>query len=128
MMDLHRVDAQVRSAINMHTHSFLQGFVDLGIDTVPELVSFENAEYVSQLLAVQAAIPGYEPDAHDRDIVQRFHQQLCIGGLLGKDCAIAVLRQRLDKLRQTILGAESEMQQVRRSLDALEQQEVAIWN
>jgi len=107
-------------AINEHTHGFLQGFVDLGIVAVPDLVSFENAEYVSRLLAIQAAIPGYEPDAHDRDIVQRFHQQLCISGLLGKGCAITVLHQRMEKLRQTILSAENEIEQIRRSLNLLE--------
>ncbi|MBO1349629.1 MAG: hypothetical protein EBE86_020645 [Hormoscilla sp. GUM202] len=92
----------------------------MGIVAVPDLVSFENAEYVSRLLAIQAAIPGYEPDAHDRDIVQRFHQQLCISGLLGKGCAITVLHQRMEKLRQTILSAENEIEQIRRSLNLLE--------
>lgn len=125
MMDLHRVDPQVRSAIEERTHGFLHGFVDLGIVAVPDLVSFENAEYVSRLLAIEATIPGYERDAHDRDIVLRFHQQLCSSGLLGKGCAIAVLHQRMEKLRQTISSASNEVQQIRRSLDALESLEVA---
>lgn len=125
MMDFHRVDPQVRSAIEERTHGFLHGFVDLGIVAVPDLVSFEHAEYVSQLLAVESAIPGYKRDAHDRDIVLRFHQQLCVSGLLGKGCAVTVLWQRLDKLRQVILHAENEIEQIRCSLDALESLEVA---
>ena len=120
MMDLHRVDPQVRSAIEELTHGFLHGFVDLGIVAVPDLVSFENAEYVSRLLAIEATIPGYERDAHDRDIALRFHQQLCISGLLGKGCAVTVLWQRLDKLRQVILHAENEIEQIRCSLNVLE--------
>lgn len=128
-MDLHRVDPQVRSAIEESAHNFLRGFTELGIDTVPKLVSFENAEYVSRLLAIEAAIPVYERDAYDREIVLRFHQQLCTSGLLGENCAIAMLQQRLDKLRSTILAAEDEIQEIRCSLTILEiQKESGTWN
>lgn len=117
---------QLGAEILQRTERNLRKFSDLGIDSRLDVISFENVEYVANLLAQEAALPGYVRDAQDRDIVLRVCDQF-LASDIPELCEWAILelrrnRQELEQQIQKCQAAISEM------LDRLEQLEVTTCN
>lgn len=103
MIALTRLSPQVCASVLRRTQHNIENFTNLGIDSRPDVISLENCEYLSKLLAIEAAIPEHVRTPHDRDIVMRVCDQFLASDIPElQKWAIAELKEQETRIQLEI--------------------------
>lgn len=123
MIALTRLSPQVCARILQRTERNMRKFSDLGIDSRLDVISLENCEYVSKLLAIEAVVPNHVRSQHDWDIVLRVCDQFEESGIPAlKAWAIQELKKQQHQLRSEIRDCEFALEELLVRLESLGQQ------
>lgn len=121
MIALTRLSPQVCASVLRRTQHNIQNFTNLGIDSRPDVISLENCEYVSKLLAIEAAIPEHVRTPHDRDIVMRVCDQFLASDIPElQKWAIAELKEQEARIQSEIQSRETVLTGLLEKLESLE--------
>jgi len=121
MIALTRLSPQVCASVSRRTQHNIGKFSDLGIDSRLDVISLENVEYVSKLLAIETAIPDHVRSPHDREIVLRVCDQFCASDIPElREWAIAELKKQQTQIQLEIQNCETALTELLQRLESLE--------